>query len=175
VNPDHEAGGFPLECASCHSTLAWATARFDHGRSSFPLTGRHTAVSCLECHGGGVWNGAPTDCAACHRDDYDATADPPHAASGFSLACATCHSTAGWDGASFDHDGRFFPIYSGAHRQAWQSCADCHNNATNYSQFTCVACHEHSNQAEVDGDHREVSNYRYDSMACYSCHPRGDH
>jgi hypothetical protein len=119
VEPNHEAGGFPLECAECHSTLAWANASFDHDRSRFPLTGGHRTASCAECHGGGVYAGTATDCAACHRDDYDRAAEPPHA--GLPLDCTACHTTATWDGAVFDHARTDFPL-TGAHRSV--SCRD---------------------------------------------------
>jgi hypothetical protein len=51
---------------------------------------------------------------------------------------------------------------------------DCHINSGNYSSFSCINCHEHSNRGEVDDDHSEVSGYSYESNACYSCHPTGD-
>ena len=138
----------------------------------FPLTGAHRTVSCQSCHGNGVYPGKSTDCVSCHRSDYDQTTNPVHTAAGFPLDCASCHTTSGWSGARFDHDGRFFPIYSGAHRGRWQSCAECHTNPANYAQFTCLPCH---GQTETNGHHREVSGYQYDSQACYSCHPRGNH
>ncbi len=174
MDPNHTASSFPLECAACHSTLGWTGARFDHARSNFPLTGAHRSLSCQSCHADGVYAGTATDCASCHRDDYDRTTDPGHAAAGFPLDCASCHSTSTWNGARFDHDGSFFPIYSGRHRGRWQSCAECHTNPTSYATFTCLECHEHSNQTETDGHHREIAGYRYESQACYSCHPRGE-
>jgi len=29
-NPDHRGGGFPTECATCHNSIGWKTANFDH-------------------------------------------------------------------------------------------------------------------------------------------------
>jgi hypothetical protein len=78
-----------------------------------------------------------------------------------------------WRPASFDHDGRFFPIYSGKHRGKWQSCADCHVSSGNYKVFECIRCHEHSDRRKVDEKHKKVSGYQYSSPACYRCHPRG--
>ena len=37
--------------------------------------------------------------------------------------CDTCHSTTAWRPASFDHDGRYFPIYSGKHLGAFMKDA----------------------------------------------------
>ena len=45
----------------------------------------------------------------------------------------------------------------------------------NYAQFSCIDCHQHSNQSEVDSHHSQVSGYVYDSQACLTCHPQGRH
>jgi hypothetical protein len=130
-------------------------------------------VACASCHVSGPIGPVAAECVSCHRADYDATTDPNHASAGFPTDCASCHGTAGWSGAAFDHDGLFFPIYSGKHRGKWSSCADCHVNPTNYSAFECILCHEHSNRNEVDNKHDGVSGYSYTSSACYRCHPDG--
>jgi hypothetical protein len=172
-SPDHAAGGFPLDCMSCHSTAGWQGARFDHARTAFPLTGAHRAVECARCHGNGQYQSVSAACASCHQGDYDGTTDPPHAASGFSSQCQTCHGTTSWAGATFDHDAQNFPIYSGAHANKWASCTTCHTTPSSYTQFTCFSCHPHSDQAKTDAKHASQPGYRYDSQACYSCHPRG--
>jgi hypothetical protein len=172
-SPDHVAGAFPMECATCHSTLTWSTARFDHDRTAFPLTGAHRAVACQSCHGDGVYKGKPTDCYSCHKANYDATTDPNHVGAGFSTACATCHNTTSWAGATFNHDATFFPIYSGTHAGRWTACTDCHTTPNNYAAFNCLACHPHDDKTQTDGNHSGISGYQYNSNACYSCHPRG--
>lgn len=171
TNPSHS--GFPTTCESCHSTSAWRPASFDHGRTRFPLTGAHRGLDCTRCHTGGRYAGTPTDCASCHRADYDRASNPNHAASRFPTTCETCHTTAAWRPASFNHDGPYFPIYSGNHRGVWSSCSECHINPSSYRQFECILCHAHSNRAELDREHREVRGYEYSSPACYRCHPRG--
>jgi hypothetical protein len=174
ANPNHRSSGFPTQCQGCHSTNGWRPATgVDHSRTRFPLTGAHQGVSCDRCHAGGRFAGTPTDCVACHRSNYDRTTNPNHASAGFPVQCQNCHATSGWRPASFNHDASFFPIYSGKHRQAWSSCTDCHVAPGNYSVFECIRCHEHSNKAEVDNKHRQVSGYQYNSQACYRCHPRG--
>jgi DnaJ-class molecular chaperone len=171
AQPDHGQVGFSTQCADCHSTTSW-TAPYDHSRTSFPLTGAHKSIDCAQCHGDGVYAGKPTTCVSCHQGDYDGTTNPGHAALHFSTTCTDCHTTVTWQGARFDHDGRFFPIYSGAHRSAWSTCADCHNNASTYAVFTCLSCHEHS-QGRMDDTHRGRNGYSYDSNACLRCHPVG--
>ena len=44
----------------------------------------------------------------------------------------------------------------------------------NFSQFSCIDCHEHNNQAELADDHRGINGYRFQSSACYGCHPDGE-
>ncbi len=172
--PDHAAGNFPLDCLTCHSTVSWRGARFNHDLSRFPLTGAHRTVACASCHGDGVYAGKSTACVSCHQGDYDGTSDPPHAASGFPTTCATCHNTTRWQGATFvSHDAQFFPIYSGAHNGRWTNCATCHTSASDFSQFTCLSCHPHSDQASTSGNHSGVSGFTYTSQGCFSCHPRG--
>jgi hypothetical protein len=173
TNPNHTAARFPTTCETCHTITAWRPAKFDHSQTRFPLTGAHTRVDCAQCHPGGRYTGTPRDCYSCHQANYAATTNPNHRASGFPTTCQDCHTTTAWRPASFDHDGRYFPIYSGKHRGKWSSCGDCHVNPGNYKDFECIRCHEHSNKAEVDKEHREVNGYAYASAACYRCHPRG--
>ena len=103
------------------------------------------------------------------------TTNPNHQAAGFPITCESCHTTSAWRPANWDHDGRYFPIYSGKHRGKWSSCTDCHVTAGNYRAFECILCHEHSNRTEVDNKHRGEAGYAYQSAACYRCHPRGTH
>lgn len=171
TNPDHQAVGFSTDCTSCHSTRRWAGARFDHRAAGFPLTGAHAALTCDQCHTNFSFGGTPVECVSCHRPDYDATTDPNHAAVSIPTDCAGCHSTVTWDGARFDHDGRWFPIYSGEHRGKWSSCSECHVVATDYAQFTCASCHR---QTEMDDHHKDISGYGPAPQDCVRCHPRGN-
>jgi hypothetical protein len=171
TSPPHQAAAFPTVCDACHTTVTWSRSTFNHAATAFPLTGAHLAIQCTACHGDGVYKGKPTTCVSCHLTDYNATNNPAHAAAGFPTDCASCHTTATWLGATFNHDATFFPIYSGAHQGRWSSCATCHTNAANYVVFSCInGCH---GQSGTNSNHRGVSGYRYDSQACYSCHPRG--
>ncbi|MEZ5391385.1 MAG: cytochrome c3 family protein [Bryobacterales bacterium] len=58
TDPDHAAAGFPQTCESCHTTVQWTGANFDHNNTNFPLTGAHTSVAqCQTCHVGGQFAG----------------------------------------------------------------------------------------------------------------------
>jgi hypothetical protein len=173
TNPNHTAAQFPTDCAICHNEAAWVPSSYTH--STFPLLGAHAAITdCNLCHQGNYTN-TPNTCAGCHMPDYNATTNPNHAAAGFPTNCATCHNETAWLPSTFDHDAQYFPIYSGSHDGKWNLCADCHTNSTNYAIFSCIDCHEHSNQASVDQDHSAVNGYTYNSTACLNCHPDGQH
>jgi hypothetical protein len=118
-----------------------------------------------------VFRGKTMVCSGCHLSDYTATTSPNHAAASFPTTCESCHTTTSWLGATFDHDGRYFPIYSGKHRGRWRVCADCHTSPTNYAVFSCFQCHT---QKDMDDHHKGRAGYSYDSAKCYACHPRGD-
>jgi hypothetical protein len=171
-DPDHSVNNFNHDCTECHTTFVWVPAQFDHNNSTFPLTGGHSNLQCTECHANGYTN-TPAECAACHRDAYNQTSDPDHQAAQFPLLCQECHTTTGWSPASWDHDGQYFPIYSGRHREEWDVCSDCHINASNYTLFECIYCHAHTKN-ETDSHHREEQGYQYNSQACKTCHPRGE-
>ena len=169
---NHRADGYGTDCATCHkvSSQEWSGTGFDHG--FFPLSGGHSNLNCESCHTNGTKKGLNTDCKSCHLDNYNATTNPPHASSNFSTDCKTCHTINAWKPASFNHDSQYFPIYSGKHKGQWSNCNECHTNTANYAQFTCTNCHEH-NKSSMDAKHREERSYVYNSVNCYSCHPRG--
>ncbi|MEW6749847.1 MAG: hypothetical protein AB1505_02590 [Candidatus Latescibacterota bacterium] len=139
----------------------------------FSLEGAHRDLACAQCHREPGLSRLASDCLACHRGDYDGTTDPDHAARQYPTACGDCHTTAAWQPATFDHE-QYFPLVQGAHGRYRNTCASCHLAPTDYGQFTCTDCHAGEHQkAEMDAKHREVARYRYESGACYECHPRG--
>jgi hypothetical protein len=171
TDPNHIQNNFSHDCTLCHSTTAWDPATFDHAQTQFPLTGAHVTLQCISCHAGG-YTGTPTDCYACHQSDYNGATNPNHPAAGFPHNCQSCHSTTNWTQTTYNHDTQYFPIYSSSHAGTWVLCSDCHTNASNFTIFECINCHEH-NRTDTDNDHSEVSGYQYLSTACYTCHPRG--
>ncbi len=161
-------------CLLCHPTGSEDNV-FDHNRTNFPLTGAHISVDCAECHTNG-YAGTPTDCAACHKMDYEQTRNPNHQQLGFSMDCKACHTTdPDWMPAEFlDHDNLYFPIYSGNHKGEWDDCTECHTSPGNYALFSCIDCHEHNDPNDLRDEHDDVRGYKYESRACYECHPRGE-
>lgn len=174
-DPPHATLDFPVNCLECHTTNpGWTPATFDIHNNYYVLEGAHAliATECAACHANGFVN-TPNTCYACHTQEYNQTNDPPHASAQFSTECLTCHTQNAWSPSTFNHDAQYFPIYSGKHRNEWNTCAECHTNPNNYAIFSCIDCHEHNNQSEVNSDHNGVSGYQYNSIACLDCHPNG--
>jgi hypothetical protein len=142
-NPKHAQQGFAQTCDSCHTTVAWSPANFDHSKSGFPLTGMHTVPprQCTDCHVNNNYSLTQTACVSCHLADYNNTNNPSHAAKGIPTTCETCHTTSGWSPAQFDHSKTGFPL-TGQHTVPPRQCTDCHvNNNYNLTQTACVSCH----------------------------------
>jgi hypothetical protein len=170
TSPNHAAAGFSTTCEGCHraTDASWKGSGFNHG-SVFPLVGAHAAQPCANCHKNGVYKGTPRDCVGCHLGTYQRTTSPNHAAAGFPTTCEACHrsSDTAWTQGRFTHTA--FPITSGRHTGL--TCSTCHTTANAYTVFSCVTgCHS---RASTDSHHSGVNGYRYDSAACYSCHPTG--
>ena len=161
TNPNHATSGFPTDCTQCHSTTSWAGATITHP-ASFPLTAAHGGLNCTDCHTGGI-GPLPTDCVSCHLSDYQSTADPNHAASGFPTDCTQCHTATTWDGATFQHPASF-PLAGG---HAAVACSMCHEGGIGPLQSDCVNCHLDDYQQVTDPNH-ETSGFPQDCTQCHS-------
>jgi len=65
---DPHKGAYKGDCAGCHNPSGWANWVFDHGRTPFPLDGRHQDLACTACHR----RGRPlltASCGSCHQGD----------------------------------------------------------------------------------------------------------
>ena len=163
-------------CYDCHPTGQKGEFR-EHDNLYFPIfSGKHTSKwnNCAICHTQ-AGNRQVFSCVECHEHSQSLM-DPKHSGiSGYafnSSNCYDCHPT-GQKGEFREHDNLYFPIFSGKHRGDWDSCQDCHKVAGNRKEFTCLECHKHS-KSKMDSKHQgKVKDYRYDSAACYQCHPDG--
>ncbi|MBK6998374.1 MAG: hypothetical protein IPH31_27170 [Lewinellaceae bacterium] len=174
TNPNHPALNIPTDCDMCHTTDPdWMPASFPIHDNYWPLNGAHTSASCADCHNGN-YNNTPNTCVGCHLADYNGTNNPDHQTAGFPTSCQDCHTVNAWVPSTWDHDQQYFPIFSGKHDGEWDQCIECHTTPGNFALFSCIDCHEHDNQGDVDDDHQGVSGYQYVSTACYSCHPDGE-
>ena len=172
TNPNHVAGGFSQTCQTCHTTIAWQPATFDHTSVGFPLTNAHADPPrvCLDCHINNNYNLTTTACSSCHLKDYNtATAPLNHVQMGFPTACESCHDTVVWTDGKFDHSTTGFAL-TNSHTVPPRACADCHIN-NNYNltsaNTACVSCHLNDyNTATTPINHIQVGF----PTTCQLCH-----
>ncbi|MFZ1790627.1 MAG: hypothetical protein WAT92_20050, partial [Saprospiraceae bacterium] len=172
LHPSHLTNNFTKNCIECHDpfTQDWATDKVQH--DFFPLKLGHEIQDCKACHKGNTYSDISANCVSCHQSNFEQTISPNHRIAGFTNDCAACHTTdLEWKPAKFvDHDAQFFPIYSGAHKDTWNQCIECHSESNNFSKFTCTSCHTNP---QTNEDHQGLNGYVYESSACLSCHPNG--
>jgi len=177
AEPVVHLGKFGNACASCHTTATWKgaignanLANFDHDATGFKLTGKHAGVDCKSCHATGVFKGTSQACVSCH-------AEPPtpkvHKVA-YGTKCATCHTTFSFKDATFKHT---FPIdhHAKGNKQlkinnGGNICANCHNDTTKLTVYTCYNCHVHD-PARMERRHagRKIQNLEQ----CAKCHKTG--
>ena len=94
TNPNHAAAMFPTTCNTCHTTVTWLGAVFNH--TWFPIySGSHAGrwTSCGDCHTNSA-NYAAFSCITCHTHSQ-ANTSPEHSdVRGYSYGpttCYTCH------------------------------------------------------------------------------------
>jgi hypothetical protein len=149
-NPVHSTAGAPFaaaNCTTCHTTVSWSTATFDHSTTGFALTGMHVSpvpTPCIACHVNNNYTLSSTACYGCHLTAWQSTTTlggtvPNHVTGGFPTDCSVCHSTANWTTSTFNHNNTTFPL-TGAHTTV--ACALCHVN-NNYTTLPtdCYSCH----------------------------------
>ncbi len=121
------------KCADCHVERDWKEARFDHGKSRFPLRGKHDEIECKACHKTAVFKDTPMTCLACHKKD-----DKHKGTLGDQ--CGDCHGERNWKEHRFDHDKTKF-VLLGKHREV--KCDDCHKDMKyKNTPSACLACHK---------------------------------
>ncbi len=127
---------FGRDCLACHDGVD-RFSNFDHNQLKFTLVGRHSQVTCGQCHANvravADFQSASPACIDCHRKDDE------HAGT-FGTNCAQCHTSDTWDNAKFDHNQAAFKL-EGKHSSV--ECAQCHvNNVFKGTPQTCVSCHQ---------------------------------
>src|SRR5208337_950425 len=183
--PNHISAGFPSTasaCSTCHTITKWSDGKFDHSTTGFLLTNGHANVQCALCHINGNYslNIQPTDCgnSGCHLTTWQQTNNPVHSTSGAAFGaanCSKCHTTVGWDAASFDHSVTGFALVGTHVSPTPTPCLACHVN-NNYTLNTsdCMSCHSSSwNSTQTIGGNvpnHVASNFPSTAAACSSCH-----
>ena len=153
---DKHEGQQGKQCEQCHSDRSWKVDKFDHNLSRFPLTGRHGAVVCKDCHKNALFKDTPRDCYSCHKKE------DKHKLR-FGERCESCHNTRAWSTWEFDHTKRAKYPLDGAHKKV--KCESCHKQeAPKGKDFAplgtnCVACHRSD----------DVHDGQF-GMRCETCH-----
>jgi len=130
---DKHKGSLGEKCGDCHVERDWKEARFDHGKSRFPLLGKHEDIECKACHKSPVFKGTPMTCIACHKKD------DTHKGS-LGDKCGDCHGERDWKENRFDHGKTRFALL-GKHRDV--KCDDCHKDRKyKDTPAACLACHK---------------------------------
>jgi hypothetical protein len=182
---DPHKGEFAQDCASCHTASGWTAAAFDHGSTTFPLSGGHGGLACVACHKPGAppaaaltsrrapgrlptsaaravdFRGLQTGCVTCHEDVHQ---------SDLGVSCESCHSTATFSVRQFAHR-RADAFFDGGHADV--RCAQCHaagpptqparsGTSPHPVRFsaatrTCTGCHQDVHLGQL-------------SASCETCH-----
>jgi hypothetical protein len=156
---DKHKGSLGTKCADCHEESNWKKTRFDHGKTKFPLAGKHVDVNCKDCHKDPNFKNTPTTCVACHRKDDEHKTR-------FGSKCESCHTDREWKMIIFNHDKDTKYPLRGKHRLA--ECTNCHTGFLYKEklQTACVACHK------ADDD-KKGHKGRFGAK-CESCHTEKD-
>jgi hypothetical protein len=193
VNPNHQASNFPSACQECHGFDTWYDAQFNHLKfTGFALTGAHATLECTACHVGGKFQGTPADCYSCHVADFNGTTNPNHVQAGFSQQCQSCHNTAAWVPANFDHSQTAFPLtavacnlchVNGQFANTPADCYSCHvkdyngttspNHVQSGMPTTCQICHNTTAWIPASFDHSKTTfplTGAHTTVACGTCH-----
>lgn len=167
---NHLAAGFPTTCGTCHDTVQWTDATFNHTSTGFQLTGSHTVPPrlCTDCHVNNNYSLNSTLCYTCHQKDYANTNNPAHQAAGFPTTCELCHDTNVWTDSTFNHNNTAFPL-TGSHQVPPRVCSDCHVN-NNYTTLptNCYGCHTTDYNNTTNPGH--AAQPQFFPQTCQNCH-----
>jgi len=128
---DQHKGEYGRVCDGCHRPATFKTAGFTHPREPEFYRGRHTSVTCAQCHlrsqglppartaspaGPGRAKNPSMTCLSCHADVHLGQVGS---------ACERCHAidAAKFAAPRFSHERAAFPL-TGKHRTV--ECAKCH-------------------------------------------------
>ena len=194
---------FGANCATCHGTIKWMGLARNiglsaHGRTAYPLSGKHLDTNCASCHKPQLPRNARYRqlkfgrCADCHEDTHKG-----EFASAKQGECAPCHATSGFrptlfgtsahSQTKFALDGAHLSVACvGCHTEprprvslhvSKQACADCHQNphgdqfAVEMKAGGCAQCHITASWARAKFDHATWPLTGVHATAqCESCH-----
>ena len=140
------------DCASCHAvTESFQRTTFNvsaHMSTKYPLSGKHAAVACRECHAvkdrSVDYHPKSASCGDCHKDVHAGQFLATYA-----NKCESCHTMDGFTPSTFSlarHRQSRFAL-QGAH--AAIACNDCHKQSIRgtahqyvFNERSCTTCHQ---------------------------------
>ncbi|UCH82371.1 MAG: hypothetical protein JSW20_06975 [Nitrospiraceae bacterium] len=175
------------DCLQCHTFQDWNKTNFDHAKSIYRLTGKHTDVQCQKCHSGSSINsdGKPGDVKAAYTSlqykplSHDKCNDchfDIHKGELKKQTCTECHSTEGWDKKTFEHNNPHLTDFSLEGRHEKVACELCHIEETfkyeqNGKTVERVARRLTSiKHAGCNDCHYDVHTEQFRDQRCDSCH-----
>lgn len=185
---DPHQGQLGERCEQCHGDTDWGKdITFNHNFSKFPLTGKHAAVACEECHRTPLYRDTPLACEKCHADVVH------RGRLGNGPRCASCHATTAWRDSRYDHAREaHFPLvgeHAGILCEACHSkpggslklptaCEACHKDRYHQGRLgaaaRCGNCHDSRSWAHSRFDHGRQAGYpltgAHARLKCESCH-----
>ncbi|VAX20049.1 Cytochrome c family protein [hydrothermal vent metagenome] len=154
------------QCEDCHNEKTWkgADVRFDHGKTEYPLEGKHARVKCADCHRvKGIFKVRKfSTCVTCHveRDTHKGALGP---------RCEECHNETSWKvlNAKFNHSKTKYPL-KGKHNRV--NCDDCHKKrkkgifkVAKFSTCDASGCHDTPRRGFI---HKR----QFKERLCTDCH-----
>lgn len=167
------------DCSACHNTSSFKPPLFDraaHGRSAFPLIGKHASLPCAKCHQPegpkARFKTGKLTCPACHAEPHGGEfADEP-----YSNRCNLCHTQDGFETTTFTldrHSQTRFPLLG---RHAELDCNNCHKPLTTLASAidaeVLVASSSAADmvRAAADVARNARRQYHFASRECMICH-----
>ena len=168
---DPHQGRFGAKCETCHTSDDWKRiqrANFDHSRTRYPLTGKHSSTDCAACHPPGKPTQIPgfERCATCHADAHAGQLVKRKSAG----ECSECHTTSGFRPSTFtvaQHEETTYPL-AGGHRTT--KCATCHRTLPPAELERAGVVLARSAAPRKSSGPPTFTQFRFPKSDCAACH-----
>jgi len=160
-HPNVHISDFGNKCESCHGSIKWvgladSVGRGAHGKTLYPLAGKHANIACEACHPKSKpqalrYRKMKFDtCAACHADSHNGEFKKED-----NGECARCHSVDGFSPTTFGANEHVQTGYTLDGRHAITPCGACHPGSRPrltwaLTQTACLDCHDNPHGSQFD-------------------------
>jgi len=154
-----KVNGVTATCQSCHTTGGWKSglpsSGFDHSRTKFPLHGKHSELTCAQCHKNNNFSEPikHEECRDCHEDIHHGQFSSRKDETGKAASdCSSCHNDLKWKPA----------LYT---REMHQTSA--FKLEGKHFKLECEKCHSEDGKTQANKD----TVYKLKKLICFDCHP----